>query len=449
MAIDNMRRYAVMACIMALATPMLLAQRLQGHVGPASEGMWLYLKQAKGADMLPFDSTRVSKSGDFRFQDPVQATGFYQLVLGDSDRVNIILDKREPLVDLRFKATPLAQNMVVASSEENKRLQEFELVVKEAQAIQASVREQKARLQPSDTLQLAALDRVLEKAYTAQESYLKELAQDSARSYFVATFLADRAVQRALGQSPMAVAAVFNFSDPQLMRSAAYDQAIMAFFQNLRSSKESQFVMASDTLIALAGKDPQTKAYMLEHLIDLFATYGPEMALQHVVDSYVVKGDAVQLGAAAREKIERLLAVSVGRTAPDALLQGLQGTAQLSALTSIAKYTALFFYSSTCEHCHAQLPGLKQDLERYGSSGFQVVGIALDADTTEYLDNIRENGITWATYSEFNGWGSSVAKAFEVKGTPSFFLLDRQRLIVAKPRDAAELGKKLGSLLAR
>lgn len=443
-----MNRYAPVLVLVALANQGVQAQWLQGEIhGPDVAGKLMHLYQAKGGDMVPFDSTAISHDGSFRFRNKVQATGFYQVALGDTDKVNIILDTREPLVDLRFRAVPLAENMEVATSDENKRLQEFELVVKEAQAIQASVREQKSVLQPTDTAKLNALDLVLSKAHQAQESYLQELAKDSAKSYFVSTFLADRAVQRVLGQSPMAVAAVFDFSNPQLMRSAAYDQAIMAFFQNLRSTKESQFVIASDTLIALAGKDPDTKAYMLEHLIDLFATYGPEMALQHLVDRYVVGRDDVVLGTAAQQKVERLMKVSVGRTAPDVTLRGLHDSAQLSALVTQARYTAVFFYSSTCGHCHAQIPGLKQDLERYGPAGFQVIGIALDADTAEFVQNIEENGITWASYSEFNGWGSSVAKAFEVRGTPSFFLLDQHRLIIAKPQDAEELGEKLSALL--
>ena len=93
------------------------------------------------------------------------------------------------------------------------------------------------------------------------------------------------------------------------------------------------------------------------------------------------------------------------------------------------------------------MPTLKTDYDRYHAKGFQVVGIALDADSADFLTSIKEHEIPWKCYSHFIGWGEPAAKDYLVKATPTFYLLDPKMTIVAKPTDAEELGAKLKELL--
>lgn len=439
--------FSALAILFSMA---LQAQVVQGRLmAPGAAGQVLRLLQARGASTVQMDSTVISQDGFFRFDKRYEATGFYQLALNDSDVVNMILDKREPLVDLQFNGLPLDENMVVTASRENERLLELLYVTRETSAIQVSIRDQRKLLRYSDTLQLRALDRIEQKAILAQEEYLQELAADSAKSYFARTFVISRALELVQGEGPMAVAAVYDFSDPELMRSTSYDMAVMTFLRNIDAVAEEQFVVGSDTLMGLAAHDPSTRAYMLEHLIDLFSTYGPEVAAQHLIDRYVANGGAEEAWPAALlAKVEGLMAVSVGKTAPDVDLNDHGAVLALSDVVKANRFTALFFYSSTCEHCHAEMPGLKNDLRRFGEKGFDVVGIALDVDSAEFVHGIREHAIPWKCYSEFNGWGSKPAQLFQVKGTPTFFLLDDKMKIVAKPRNAEELGKVLDGLYA-
>ena len=438
----------LLAVLALLVGPSLQAQQLKGHIeDPASTARRLKLYQARGGSFTLVDSTRVEPSGDFYFSKRFNATGFYQLTLNDSDQVNLILDAREPLVDLRFDGRPLADHVRVQTSDENKRLWELQYVTKETQTVKAAVAEQKSRLLPTDTLELNALDRVEQRAIRTQERYMKELTERAPISFFAKALRVDHAIQRALGKGPMAVAEVCDFSDPQLLRSTTYDNGVMAFIQNLNAVSEVQFFNAADTLMELASKDTACKAYMLEHLIDLFAAYGPEAALQHMIDRYVAPfGGSRVVSPAIQQKVDALLQVSIGRTAPDVELNEHGENVQLSRFVKLNSYTVVFFYSSTCEHCHAQMPAMKEDRSAYLKRGFDVVGIALDVDSTDFLRSIQENAIPWKCYSEFNGWGSKAAKAFQVKATPTLFLLDSSMKILAKPVDAEELRSVLKEL---
>jgi peroxiredoxin len=121
-------------------------------------------------------------------------------------------------------------------------------------------------------------------------------------------------------------------------------------------------------------------------------------------------------------------------------------TLVLSRILQDHSYVLLFFYSSTCEHCHDEMPPLVELHRKYVDRGFSVVGIALDADTSEFHETIREEGLPWSSTSELSGWGSLAAKSYVVKATPAMFLLDRTGTIIAKPFDAHELAELLGSL---
>lgn len=425
------------------------AQQLRGRMDfPGSAGGYVVLFATRGEQHVPLDSVRIGRNGAFAFPAPFRSTGFYELAVHDSDRVDIILDPREPLVDVEFAGLPLQRHITVRTSDENKRLWEYKLVSRETQAVEATVAAEKRKLQPDDLHQLRALDSTLARAQRMRAGHLDRLLRAAPGSYFAQVVSADKALDNVREMGPMAVADVFDFGSPALLHASVYDKAVMTFLRNVNAVTEEQFVVACDSLMQRAGKDPECKGYMLDHLIGLFATYGPDMAVQHLVDRYVVpSGSSANVAPELRAKVEELMKLSVGAIAPDIVLPSAAGPMPLAPVLARNKYTALFFYSSTCDHCHAQMPGLKEDYDAYHGKGFEVIGIALDADSTEFGASIRDNAIPWPCYSEFNGWGSQAAKAYQVRSTPTFFLIDAQRRIVAKPYNADDLGRQLHALL--
>ncbi|HEY0977485.1 MAG TPA: TlpA disulfide reductase family protein [Flavobacteriales bacterium] len=421
------------------------AQKLSGGIeGIAVARGIVRLDVARGGGHVPLDSVRVGPSGTFHFNTVLPGAGFYQLVVNDTDRVDLILDPRETEVMLEFTGTPLQRHIRVVRSEENQRLWEYKVLSKETQAISASVAQQRAGLAPTDQAGALALDSVLSRAMRSKRSYLASVMREAPEGFFARAIRADQALDTMQGKNPLAVAEVFDFSDAALMRSAVYDRAVMVFLQNLNAVSEGQFVVASDTLMGRAAKVQATSAYMLEHLLDLFTTYGPEMAAAHLVDRYIATGQGT--GAFSPElqaKVAAYLEVSIGAEGPDIVLTDASGALPLSLRIDGAPRTVLFFYSSTCDHCHAEMPGLKAIHSAYAAAGLKIFGIALDTDSAEFEHCIRENALPWPGFSEFNGWGSSMAKAYHVRATPSFFLLDEHRIILAKPVDAADLANKL------
>ncbi len=417
------------------------AQRISGMILPSStSAKVMHLLVSRGSGTHAVDSTRIDDSGRFEFPDRTYPEGFYNLALNDSDVVDLILSPEEKAVQLEFAGIPLQRNIHVVRSDENKRLWDYKLVSRRSQAIQASAMAEKQTLQVNDSRRLLELDSIVGKAVELQQAHLQAILKEAPKSYFAKVVRADLEVEAAKGANPMAVLNGFDLSDPGLMRSSVYDKAVITFLKNIHAASEEQFLSASDSLIAYASRNPECKAYMLDHLVDLFSTYGPDLALQHLIDRYVVTADGIQqIDPALRERVQELLKVAVGATGEDVDLPTPTGTRPLRTIVEGSRYTALFFYSSTCEHCHQEMPILKDAYRAFHHKGFEVVGIALDADSSEFANCISAEGLPWPCYSEFIGWGAKAVKAYQVKATPWFYVLDDHMRIAAKPTNATIL----------
>jgi hypothetical protein len=216
----------------------------------------------------------------------------------------------------------------------------------------------------------------------------------------------------------------------------------VAYLQGTRFDSELAFHRACDTLLLTAAADTACWRYMRRQLVDIFATYGPDEVAQYLVDTYVVgPGSRVAPEAALLTMAAAQLRMTLGAPAPDAPLRSPlnRDTTMLSAVWSAQEYTALFFYSSTCDHCHHQMPGLRSLVMEMEPGFFKLLGIALDATAEEFTATIAEEGINWPCYSSLIGWGEPAAKAYNIKATPSLIVVDRMGRILAKPMDHTEL----------
>ncbi len=432
-----------------LFATVISAQTIHGRISPPDlAGRWVVLHGTRGSSHYAIDSVRIGRDGQFNFSKRAVGAGFYQLGVNDTDRVDIILTPAEPDVELVFAGSPLQQHIKVLRSAENERLWTYKLLSRELQATQAASQEELQRTRPDDADRINMLNAKVKQAEGVKNAYLDRVLREAPESYFALAVGIDRALDGTERKGPMDVAAVFNFGDPRLLRSAVYDRAIMTFLMNISAVSEDQFTVGSDTLMALAGKDPDCSLYMLEHLMDIFSVYGPQRTVHHLLDRYVVpRGDLAKLPPELRAKVADMLKVAVGATGYDISLNDHGTRKQLSKLMEGSRYTVLFFYSSTCDHCHAQMPVLKDLYAKYPRKDLAIFGIALDADSAEFKQCLTERGIPWPSFSEFNGWGSMAAKLYQVKATPMLYLLDRERRIVMKPVDAVDLEQKFPSLL--
>ncbi|WKZ66552.1 MAG: TlpA disulfide reductase family protein [Flavobacteriales bacterium] len=444
-------------CLRFLLTAALLsaggtarAQEILGSLGPASVGEWITIYGTRGTDHFPLDSARISGSGAFRFAPRAFPLGYYRLGFAN-DQVDLILGAPgDARIRLDFSGRPLQEHITVSGSTENQRLWEYKWASREAQRRLRAVTDQRAGMDPRDTAGLNRLSQEERTLKQRQQEFLARLMAQDTASYFAQVAALDQRLMSAMQAGPAAVRNAMRWSDPSLLRSSLYPKAIMALLQSTTPASPGMLRVACDSLLHWSSPDTACWSFTRTQLIAIFSAYGPEEVLQHVVDHYVMGPlSLVAPDAALLADVAVQLKASIGAMAPDvALPSPITGrTDRLAQLVQANAYTALFFYSSTCDHCHAEMPGLSALHNGYAEKGFGVVGIALDDDEAEFRRNIMEMALPFPCYTELAAWGSPAAKAFGVKATPWLILVDRTGRIVAKPNDHIELGELLGGLL--
>lgn len=79
--------------------------------------------------------------------------------------------------------------------------------------------------------------------------------------------------------------------------------------------------------------------------------------------------------------------------------------------------------------CVGEVPLLKDLLAQHKEQGLVVVGISIDEDQKPVREMVTSKDIPWAQVWDGD---KTLRKLYNVKGTPTYYLLDREGKIAAK-----------------
>lgn len=150
----------------------------------------------------------------------------------------------------------------------------------------------------------------------------------------------------------------------------------------------------------------------------------------------------------ARGKLDELTLLNVGQPAPLFAARTHDG-ATLSLADYKGKVVVLDFWSTSCGVCVSELPLLKELLSKHGKQGLAIVGVSLDEDVKPLREMIALKGIGWPQLFDGKGFQGPVAGLYNVRGTPSYYVLDRGGRIAAKNVPGSRLGEVLAEVLKR
>jgi len=92
--------------------------------------------------------------------------------------------------------------------------------------------------------------------------------------------------------------------------------------------------------------------------------------------------------------------------------------------------TFVIFWSSTCSHCLKEVPKVYDALKSRKNIKIVMIGLEDEYSDWENVSRIFPNTIQ----KRANGkWKNKTAIAYNIKGTPAYFVLDRNKKIIAKP----------------
>jgi alkyl hydroperoxide reductase subunit AhpC len=89
------------------------------------------------------------------------------------------------------------------------------------------------------------------------------------------------------------------------------------------------------------------------------------------------------------------------------------------------------------------MPQVKEYYEKQKPRRVEVMAVSIDTSKTEWTQFIKEGKLDWINVSELKGFNSKAADDYNIFATPTMFLLDREKKIVAKPISWRELDQAL------
>ncbi len=239
-----------------------------------------------------------------------------------------------------------------------------------------------------------------------------------------------------------------DLNDARLIRTNFLHQKINYYF-------EKMILPAPDTIIkeSRALLDGVTDTEMFKYLLQsIFNKYNSSniMGMDKVVvffgDYYYLNGrtpwaDPEWLEKL-RKRVEELRYNSVGNQAVELKLYTVDD--EQRTLSSVnAEYTIMFFFEPSCGHCKKATPKMKELADEYWSKGVEVFAVYTQTNKEEWTKFIEAQGLenwinVWDPYNQ-----SYFRHYYDISSTPSIYLLDRHKKILAKRIDVDTLRKVL------
>ena len=94
----------------------------------------------------------------------------------------------------------------------------------------------------------------------------------------------------------------------------------------------------------------------------------------------------------------------------------------------------------------AEVPLLKELYAQHLDQGVVVVGISLDEELKPLQEMVTSKVMSWPQIHDAD---KSLVKLFNVKGTPTYYLIDREGKIAAKDIPMKRLGTAIDDLLKK
>ena len=229
-----------------------------------------------------------------------------------------------------------------------------------------------------------------------------------------------------------------DFDDKLLLNSNIYTKKIIDYLslyrnQNLvQSEQEDLFIEAVDKILSATNNDRDVYGFILNYLVKGFEKFKFEKVLTHIADNWLGEGCETDNKSMLLKRVESYRKMALGNIAPDIVLEDISGN-PVALSESGHKYNLVLFWASWCPHCKSMIPQLKQWYNVDRTIDMEIMAISIDTSRTEWQSMVEANNFQWINCNESSGWDGKVAVDYNLYATPTMFILDRNRKILAKP----------------
>lgn len=203
----------------------------------------------------------------------------------------------------------------------------------------------------------------------------------------------------------------------------------------LKQTEPNALESSIDKLLTAVNLESPRGQTVLSELIEIFDMY----SMESLKNKYLAQAQGLTCTINDRLSgtIEQNKKTAVGAVFENYKFENPINTKMKSIYDIKTDKKIIVFWSSTCSHCETELPKFIPHYKNIKSKNVEIIGFSLDSNKDSY--EAKAKMYPWISTSELKGWYSPVAEKYNVRATPSYFILDKDNKILAKPNRLSEV----------
>lgn len=232
----------------------------------------------------------------------------------------------------------------------------------------------------------------------------------------------------------------FDFENTQLQSSFLSLKKIEAYYQEFIVVQGPSFYRSiiNDIYFELKNTEPNFQKTLLSEFWESLTAQNKINAANYLAENYLVELANSTQDTALSKKLNLFKNLSVGAKAPDFSWQDENNIENTLYSTEIAEYYVLAFWSSDCPHCMEQMPVLQEKMINLPSQKITVIAIGLEMEEQSWKETIT-NLPNFLHAIKMGDDRANITLKYDITGTPTFFVLDKDKKIIGKPRGQKNL----------
>lgn len=433
-------------CLFLCSSFVMSAQdSLYVKLSPQSEVIQLMLYGVEGTQQQYISNSK-SKENDFKFEFPTESEpGVYRLFfdIQNNGFIEILYNKES--ISVSFDPLEIDTSASFSMSKENKIYEAY---------IQSTLRQQTTidslqmvyfSSEESDLIKIkysAAVEELKQSQHSFEEMSKGLMAHEfiiSRRNYNAEEIWNEPDLYMTSTKSHFFDA--IDFGNPILRNSSIFIDKVVEYVFYLNDSNDTDTYLelkqrAVDDVMLKVGNHHEVKSELLSSLLYALGGQQEIEMINFIISQYYEKLPIEYQNERFLTEIDRLITTAIGNEAPE-ISWIVNGEAnKLSEMKGSNEVFIIAFWSTSCSHCLNDIPKLYDFTKDY--EGLQIIAVALEEEREDF-DTMTKEMPQWIHVYGANKWENEIARAYDVNGTPSYFVLDKNLKIIAKPEELEDL----------
>jgi thiol-disulfide isomerase/thioredoxin len=236
-----------------------------------------------------------------------------------------------------------------------------------------------------------------------------------------------------------------DLNDERLIRTPLLYSRLDSFFTNVLIQSPDTINKEIDKLINKCSSNYKMFQFVSVYLFNHFREseiMGQDAVMVKIADDIYLSGKADwvtrEFKDDLRKQIDLIRPNLIGKKAENMVMDSFNGI--FVSLYDVNKdFTVLYFWEPNCGHCQEATPKLKAYYDKPKDYSLEVFAVCTTSDKDKWTKYIEDNKLTW-----INGWDPKRNSHFDyyynVQSTPTIYVLDKNKKIIAKKLAVEEIG---------